>query len=419
MTRTLVFGAAICTTLLFAAGCSSDSEAPDNEPVVDEAALVTGDYQTEPSEPFGELEQDEVLDFESQRMAEYVSLPYEINPELTERGQTPIHGIRDAGQVYGDTTQEQIVRDNSMLMGFMTMGTTPTAGDEKTAKQLNHQVLRFASEDNSRAAAQALHESYLAPQPSFDESQPPSPGGEPAEVPGHPETLAVTMPVDDTSNTQIVLAFTPRGEKMILDAFTVAPEDVQWALDAAANSVDVQGPLIDQFYGAETTLNPRPEGAPKVDREVDQDELLIYALPTTEDESNLNGSGKAVYGPRGFSHLNGDAERTYNALEDAGVENVAFWDTTVIRAEDDEKTAELADELIAIDKETGFKEIDSPAGLPTATCVSKAESMGMQYQCYIVNGRYIGISTALDDLEAAQQKISAQYLVLKQADQNA
>lgn len=419
MTRKMIFGAAVCTTLLFAAGCSSDNEAPNNEPVVDEAALVTGDYQTEPSEPFGELDQNEVLDFESQRMAEYVSFPYEISSELPDRGQTPIHGIRDAAQAYGDKAQEQIFRDNSMLMGFLTKGTTPSVGDEVPAKQLNHQVLRFASEDNSRAAAEALHESYLAPQPSFDETQPPSPGGEPAEVPGHPETLAVTMPVYDTDHTQTVLAFTPRGEKMILDVFTVAPEDVQWALDTAANSVDVQGPLIDQFYGAETTLNPRPEDAPKVDREVDQDELLIYALPSTEDESNMNGSGKAVYGPRGFSHLSGDSERTYTALEDAGVKNIAFWDTTVIRAEDDDKTAKLADELIAIDTESGFKEADSPAGLPTATCMSKAESMGMQYLCYIVNGRYIGISTELDDLEAAQEKISAQYLVLKQADQNA
>lgn len=419
MTRKMMFGAAVCTTLLFAAGCSSDSEAPNNEPVVDEAALVTGDYQTEPSEPFGHWEQDEVLDFESQRMAEYVSFPYEISPELSERGQTPIHGIRDAAQAYGDETQEQIFRDNSMISGFLTRGTTPSVGVDEPTKQLTHEALRFASEEGAQAAAEALHSSYLAPQPSWDESQPPSPGGEPAEVPGHPETLAVTMPVDETDNTQTVVAFTPRGEKMILDAFTVAPEEVQWALDAAAKSVDVQGPLIDQFYGSETNLNPRPEDAPKVDKEVDQDELLIYALPTSDDESNMNGSGKAVYGPRGFSHLNGDAERTYTALEDAGVKNVAFWDTTVIRAEDDDKTATLADELIATDTDSGFKKIDSPVGLPTATCLSKAESMGMQYLCYIVNGRYIGISTELDDLDAAQQKISAQYLVLKQADQNA
>ncbi|MBC2637835.1 MULTISPECIES: hypothetical protein [unclassified Rhodococcus (in: high G+C Gram-positive bacteria)] len=59
-----------------------------------------------------------------------------------------------------------------------------------------------------------------------------------------------------------------------------------------------------------------------------------------------------------------------------------------------------------------------PAGLPGAKCLAKDTTSGEENYCYVVNGRYMGEAGGLDKKDVDQQ-ISAQYLILEHADQNA
>ncbi|WP_333619876.1 DUF7373 family lipoprotein [Dietzia sp.] len=428
--KSLALGACVMLSL---AACSQDGSSDEAaEPTVDEALLDTGDNPTTPQEPFGKVEEDNVLDFETQRMAEYVSLPYEIDPELSVRASSPIQNIRSAVQADGTYTGAAIYKGNDMLYGFMGFGETPanTAEDKPTQKELKHQVTRFAAPDGPVSTADGLVQYYLTGEPpegadvasmAPDNPELGDPPVEPAtveEVPGHPDTRAFSRQSFDEGKIE-VRAYTPHGDYLFSDTLTVAPEQKQWALETLAHSVDVQGPMIDQFLGIETKMNPRPEGSPEVDKTVDQDHILIYTIPSDEDSANLNGAGRAVYGPRGYSHLTEFQEPVFEALTEAGVENVAVWGTEVMRAAGEDKAKTLLDQLIRIETDGGAKVKESPAGLPTAKCISDAMDFGIANQCYIRNGRYIAVSSALDDMKKAHQDISAEYKILQQADQNA
>lgn len=417
---------AACAALALAGCGSSDdpSAAPESsEPVADEALLDTGDYPTAPQEPFGEANSDEILDFESQRLAEYLPLPFEMSPELTERGSTPLQTIRASAQVYGGDAEHAINKENVMGYGFIALGQTPSAdsSQDATQKQFRHQVTRFLPPGGADKTADELKNYYLTGEVTAEgaeNAEPPSDLGTSIDVPGHPEARAIVRKGYDEGKL-LVISETPRGEYLYTDVATVPEAGVQWALETIAHTIDIQNPVIDQFYGAETTWNPRPEGAAKINRTIDQDHVLIYAIPDPDDDSNMAGAGRAVYGPRGMAQYTENQKAVYDALTEAGAEHNAMWDTTVYRAADDAKAEKLFDELVRIELDGGAHETEPPVGLPNATCIAKAESSGMVDTCYVRNGRYIGSSWGLDDKEKAHQQISAQYLILKQADQNA
>ena len=67
----------------------------------------------------------------------------------------------------------------------------------------------------------------------------------------------------------------------------------------------------------------------------------------------------------------------------------------------------------------GYVEAPSPQGLPDAVCLSNDTTDGTTDYCLVVNGRYVGEAYGTDDKKDVDQQISAQYLILEQADQNA
>ena len=116
--------------------------------------------------------------------------------------------------------------------------------------------------------------------------------------------------------------------------------------------------------------------------------------------------------------LRGSPETTFTALTDAGSQHNAYWLTSVYRASTGTAADTLASRFVTAATNDGWRRVASPRGLPIATCLTRDASSGSQNECYVVVGRYVGQSDDASATAAAQQ-ISAQYLILTQADQNA
>jgi hypothetical protein len=95
------------------------------------------------------------------------------------------------------------------------------------------------------------------------------------------------------------------------------------------------------------------------------------------------------------------------------------YKTTVYRSSDDSGAQKILTEFRNDLTSQGYAEAPTPQGLPDAVCVSKDTADGTQDYCMVVNGRYVGEASGLDDKKDVDQQISAQYLILEQADQNA
>ncbi len=79
-------GAVAAGVLLAGCGSSEAAVGGDTAPTagVDRAALNTGDFPTTPQPPYGTADPDKTVAIESQRMAEFTTLPFEVDPEITE-----------------------------------------------------------------------------------------------------------------------------------------------------------------------------------------------------------------------------------------------------------------------------------------------------------------------------------------------
>ena len=403
-----VVATAACGLLvLTACSQSNDSDTqsdPSTEPPVDVAALDTGEYATEPHEPFGKADDSNGLDFETQRMAEFLVMPFEIDPALTERTELPLQSIRSAAENQPLTEEERAALDeNRFLYGVTSGGDVPTAEGDPT-HQMMYQVLRFPTpEDADRAATQ------LASAAGEDSA--------PVEVPRHPDALAHTRSTGVDGDFTVV-TYQPHGEYVLLSQVRAPESDRDASLERTADFIDVQTPMIDGFYGVEASAAPRSPEAPKVDTTIDQNEILRYTVPTLEDDETAGGGhNMGAFGPRGFALMADHAEPTMNVLTEADAKHTGSWATTLFRAGSDEQAETLEQDLMKMETDDGASDAESPKGLPNATCLKEPISSGIVHTCFVRVGRYLGLSQKLDDRATVDQQISAQYVILQKADQ--
>ena len=99
MKRWYPLAAAAAVTAGMLAACSTGGEpAPESsttgsaEPTVDLTALDPGAYPTDPRPPFGVAEDSQLVQVESQRMAQFIVVPFEVDPDLTapDKSNAPI-----------------------------------------------------------------------------------------------------------------------------------------------------------------------------------------------------------------------------------------------------------------------------------------------------------------------------------------
>ena len=399
-----------------AAGSPTAQSADPASQEVDLAALDTGTWPTEPAPRFGSATKDDITKIDGQRMAEFVVAPYEIDPVLTspQSGPRVVESPRRmVDYLSGDAVK--ILMDESYLYGFMSPAKEPQPNLRQADRSLINGAWRFPDPETAKRAATLLHEKALS-----------GTGGEPATA-VDPATMPGTGPhmagalvsrgkgssmYGDPVATQ---SFTPHGDYVLYQCAEAPRGQEAWTAETVSKAVAAQGPWIDRF--PQTPTKSQTGGAKPTFPVIDQDKLLIYAVPTPPGD-DPGGDDKAVYGPRGMAHRSSGPAMVEKALTDTGSEHNAVARTTVHRTGDDAGAQTLLDTLTRADAGDGWTPSPAPKGLPTARCLAKDDEDGHHETCYVVQGRYVGHAEGTDKREV-DQLTSAQYVILTKADQRA
>lgn len=399
-TRTLAAAVAAASALLLT-GCSSISAAGD--PVADTAENDTafpiapgemdpGPYPTTPQADFGAVaNESEGTAVEGQRMAEYVVLPTELDPELTESVPMSTYVIKDGPSLANlmPGREPQIADTEGMIVGFSTSRSHP---DRAVDRSIVHAVLRFP---NAAAASRAAEQMSAAGTEPVDGVTP----AVPSRIDILPETAVTTRTTGESFSSE---GFTARGDYVIYTWAGAPAADTDWVAQMIAAAVDQQGPMIDQF--------PATPAADIAALPMDIDNVLVLTLPAPEGRW---ASDLAVYGARGAAHFATDPSVNAEMMNSAGADRMATDDTNVYRAEDDAGAAELhtlfADEAV---RDQGLIPAASPPGVPGASCFLYETAQGDYTYCLVHRGRYLGEVSGLDDEKGVHQKATAQYMIL-------
>lgn len=413
-------GALACAGALLT-GCSAAGSA-DGEPAaksggdnaaVDPAGLDTGSYPTDPAPEYGPAG-DAIIEVEAQRLTEFTVAPFEVDPGLTKFAQ-PTMGLRAEGNlsVIINNNAADIAEKHGFLYGRSVAASTPVPKVTDPERSIVHAVMRFDTAEGAAAAAREIHTNLTTVPAELGGGAP----EKPETIAILPNTLVSTSEHSYQKGPEVsVNALTAHGTYVIYTYANAPADQKDWTATAVAKALDLQGPLIDKFPATPTKeqRGDKPAELPMVD----QDKILIYAIPEEDADSQL-GDDMAVYGPRGMSHNSTNPPLTYRVLTETGSEHNARYKTTVYRASDDEGAQKIMNEFNNDLTSQGYTEAPSPQGLPDARCVTKDTTQGTMDYCMIANGRYVGEASSLNDKKDVDQQISAQYLILTKADQNA
>lgn len=407
--------------LILLSACSVDGHAVnDSDPAasaaIDVKSLDTGKYPTEPRKPFGKPTVENVLQYEGQRMAQFIVAPFEIDRDLTQMGlptQMLFSRSSNVKAVVGEDVGGVPANEN-VFYGYVASASTPDSMLRTgTKRSLNNMVARYLTAADATAAANQMADVY---------------GKRPKTTPVRPAGLSgsrvLTSPGGEPGNTSMA-SFTAHGTYVLVTSYTVDDAQKDMLEPAISKAVNLQSALIDQFPAAPTKEEAAAHTRPSQKLLMDQSRVLIYALPYSDKEleegdiadTNM-GNVRAVYGPRAMSFRSDDPPGTFALLNETGSTANAVERSTVYRAKTADGAKKIMDTLATGNKTRGRKSQPAPPNLPGARCAQEIARNLTQYWCEVQVGRYVG-EVFGDELKDVYQQASAQYVILTKADQNA
>jgi len=144
--------------------------------------------------------------------------------------------------------------------------------------------------------------------------------------------------------------------------------------------------------------------------------LLGLSVPIVDTQDRY-GNEDYVAGPRAIARNYGDSAALLEAMETAGITEVAVRADDLFATRDAAAAKAFGAFMTSLLRNTGTSTVqqDSPRDLPSATCWdSGEEDAGNRYYCFLVHGRYFAQASGAALIEA-QQVISAQYAILRAA----
>jgi hypothetical protein len=408
------FRAALVLTILAAApGCApgvhgTAVKAPGGPPpgAVDISLLATGNLPTKPGPPLGNAGSavDGAL-IEARRMANNVVGPWEVDPELVTPSPLRAMVIKDAAglALIEPVAVATAAAAHHLINGF--------ASDRQSLDQqrLTNAVVRFADPPSAAAAAADM---AAAARTAQQPSPAPAPPALPAlSVPGHPDARVVAG--GDDQNSATVFGYTPHGVYVLCQIAHTTDTDAATAL--IAKTLDLQGPLIDQFAPTDP--------AKFADLPTDPTGLLARTmsppkLPEVNDSHPVAPSNPkiGVYQPYGALHLQDDPPSAFAAFADAGVQLMSYNFTAVYQTADPDAAGRLASDLAnsLLQRHLVAQPFNGVDFMPTSTCVQYPQfnsSTALRYECYAAVDTFT-IETHATDPLVAHWQLAAQYLML-------
>lgn len=388
---------ALALSVVVVAGCTSvqdghavsDPAFTANGDGVIVALLDPGNYPTKPLDPMGTAGgRGHVV--ESQRMAEYLVLPSDVDKSMTTQGNLdglgtaiplPTAGLIDGFVVSGT---EKILESHHYVAGF-------AAQRFGSTRAMTVMVARFPDE---ATAADAATQMAAVPAPAGSRA--------PFPIPRHPEALGSTFDVGDGAH--YVESYAAHGP-YVLYQFVNSQESPNGAADLAAATLDRQVPRIDGF----APTDPAKLG----DLPLDPDGL--YAA-TLHQESDAKDFTQGVYGRQGGLAYEGDTGSMGEVYTDTGVDTVVRGAAVVYQTKDAASARRFTDALVRdADGDKAFKPIPGVLGLPESRCydgtTGRSGPNSAIFQCVATAGRYAFRVFSHQKLDVSQRTAS-QYLML-------
>ena len=373
-----------CSTPVEGAAVTESAPATTaNADGVDVDALQPGNYPTTrrpaavPSEQNG-------IRVDAQRMADYVTIPWEVDASLTEPLMLAIGVLTEPKAVAGVLPDpgREVASAHGFLYGFSSARADRTPGQETTT--LSNAVLRFRTDEDARTVADMVHQQS----PEFLQDS------QAVVIPGHPEALATRSTYLGKARITSVVAHGPfvLVQEVKADNAEVGPQLV-------AKTLDLQAPAIDGFTPA-----PVEELAT-----LDTDPTGLFSRTVVVEEPKLPLFG--VYGRHGILHFRSPRDAEW--YETAGVDAASWGPLTLIyQTRDEETAAELADEVAEALSE-GAQPAAEVVGMSEAKCLFKPDTPVTltRYTCVTPADRWVIVAGSQQERDAGQL-LAAQYLML-------
>lgn len=403
-TTSLIALAATASVLAAGCGKSTDGAAASvnsggDSTTTSSATPVTpgdkdpGKFRTTPQPEFGTAGSDNMGRIvDGQRMAEFVVLPGEIDPQLSEEARAYVYKTGSALRVILTEGVPEAADRNGMINGFSTHRSTG-GDDPQLKKSLVHAVLRFPDAGSvTKAIAEMSQASLSNPQVPY----------QPGAIDILPNSTVTTRD-EPASKLTSAESYTPHGNYIIYDWVQAPLTEKDFVAKTIADAVAKQGPLIDKF--PITPVDKLPE------EKIDIDHVLKYAVP--EEDGNRSVGQNAVYGPRGAAHFASNDMLNLKNFGETGTTRKASDGTNVYLSKNEVGSKSLF-ERFSKEQAESFDEpspIAGPPGVNNVDCVSARGGMtGKFYYCLVQKGRYLG-EIIESDQKKAMQKTTAQSMI--------
>jgi hypothetical protein len=364
---------------------------------VDLTLLDTGNYPTKPQPPLGQAgtaSAGSLID--AAHMASFVVGPWEIDARLSDSAE-PTLSIKDAAAI--TEVESQPLADAAGRHHFIN-GFASTRKSKDNEMSVVNAVLRFPDPGAAADAAKEFGALAAKPDPSTSEVTTPP---QPAPVPNHPETLAISSTLTEFDNPKPVAtlrAYTPHGPYVFMQ-WSQTPDGPDAAMALMVKAIDLQGPAIDKFKPAD------PADFPTLQR--DPDGLLARTIPAPPDTALVTQN--QVYDQPGALQFQDNAINSTQAFTDSGMDQWANGKTGIYRARDAAGASHIVEQFIAELQLNGAKPAAGVPHMDASRCVELTSALGNSYACYATYDRYT-IEAQSQQPADAQQLAAATYAIL-------
>ncbi|NEW28630.1 DUF7373 family lipoprotein [Nocardia cyriacigeorgica] len=384
---------ALAVTLGACGGSEVEGRAATAKP--DLSNLDVGNYQAKPVELGNARNDKQALIRESQRLADFVLLPFEIDDAYVQHD--PTRGMKSNVVANSKALSDLVINDtfddltDNLVAGWMNSWTTAGAVDEPR-RTLHVAVMMFS---NSEAAAQ------VGPALEHDDFTY-NAQNQPVAIPKYPETKAHWRP--DVSS---IGSWTTHGRYVIFLKYVddTIPPNLGPLVAHVEQALDAQIPLLDQF---DPTPADKQGSVP-----IDPDGVLGRTLPRGSDTFSTLVTPSGAYRSRGAFH-----SLTLHSLDfvnKADIQAIGVGDSLVFRAGSVEQAKELWNEWKPSTTEPGKGRIASPPkGVDTSIeCFTYLHDSGepRESECVIQAGPYVA-QVSSPQIQDLHQKAAAQYALL-------
>ncbi|GGK57117.1 DUF7373 family lipoprotein [Nocardia camponoti] len=391
--------AVLTATMLTACGGTAIQGAPTRDQP-DASAFDVGNYQVKPREVGNAKSMNQARAFEAQRLADYVALPFEVDPtyQLDNRYRDTlvpptqiVLNRKGLGRLVINDTFDEVAED--LVAGWLnTWSTQPNEQDKH--RKLHLAVLEFPDAATADKVGPTLeHDDF-----TFNRDN------EPVAITKYPKTFAHWRPTVSS-----IGSWTVHDRYVVfikVEDETSAP-DLPALTSQVERALAVQLPLLDKFV-------PTPKD--KLEHvALDPMGILSRTLPSDPEHPVRTIPDGFSTGRGALSLFNDpDAEMLAQWQKD-GVELIGFGDAVVFRTSTAEQAKKVWERWREPKKDQ--QATNAPAKLTDrVSCVALTyESQGVTKTsdniCYLYVDRY-AVQLRNQNLQDLHQKVSAQYVLL-------